>query len=70
VLVAVTTAPFLAGQLGLGYLATALVLGAVFMRLALRLRRETTPQRAALLFHYSLLYLALLFTAMAIDVVV
>jgi protoheme IX farnesyltransferase len=70
VLVAVTTAPFLAGPLGLGYLATALVLGAVFMRLALRLRREATPQRAALLFHYSLLYLALLFTAMAIDVVV
>jgi heme o synthase len=70
VLVAVTTAPFLAGPLGLGYLATALVLGAVFMRLALQLRREATPRRAALLFHYSLLYLALLFTAMAVDVVV
>ena len=32
-----------------------------------RLRRETTPRRAALLFHYSLLYLALLFVAMVAD---
>jgi heme O synthase-like polyprenyltransferase len=33
----------------------------------LRLRRETTPRRASLLFHFSLLYLALLFAAMAVD---
>ena len=32
-----------------------------------RLRRETTPRRAAVLFHYSLAYLALLFVAMAVD---
>jgi protoheme IX farnesyltransferase len=70
VLVAVTATPFLAGPLGLGYLAAALALGAVFVHLALRLRRETTPRRAALLFHYSLLYLALLFVAMALDVTV
>jgi heme O synthase-like polyprenyltransferase len=31
------------------------------------LRRETTPARAKALFHYSLLYLALLFVAMAVD---
>jgi heme O synthase-like polyprenyltransferase len=31
------------------------------------LRRETTPRHASVLFHYSLLYLALLFAAMAID---
>jgi heme O synthase-like polyprenyltransferase len=31
--------------------------------------RETTKRRAALLFHYSLLYLALLFVAMAADAV-
>jgi heme O synthase-like polyprenyltransferase len=30
----------------------------------------TIPHRAALLFHYSLLYLALLFTAIATDAVV
>ena len=69
VLVAITAVPFVAGTLGLGYLAAALALGAVFLWLALRLQRESTPKRAALLFHYSLLYLALLFAAMAIDVV-
>jgi heme o synthase len=68
VLVAATAAPFLGGTLGAGYLATALCLGAVFLWLALRLRRDTTPRRAAFLFHYSLLYLALVFTAMALDV--
>ena len=31
---------------------------------------ETTPRRAAVLFHYSLAYLALLFVAMAVDPVV
>ena len=35
-----------------------------------RLRRENTPRRAMVLFHYSLLYLALLFAAMALDLVV
>jgi heme O synthase-like polyprenyltransferase len=34
------------------------------------LRRERTPARAGLVFHYSLLYLALLFVAMALDAVV
>jgi protoheme IX farnesyltransferase len=67
VLVAGTSAPFLWGTLGLPYLATALVLGAVFLALALALRRDPTPRRALVLFHYSLLYLALLFTAMALD---
>jgi len=49
------------------YLVAALVLGAVFLALALGLRREPTNRRAALLFHFSLLYLALLFAAMAVD---
>jgi heme o synthase len=68
VLVAVTAAPFLWGTLGLPYLVTALALGAVFLALAVWLRREPTPRRAALLFHFSLLYLAMLFVAMAADV--
>ena len=67
VLVAVTASPFLWGTLGLPYLVAALALGAVFFLLALGLRREPTPRRAALLFHFSLLYLALLFAAMAMD---
>jgi protoheme IX farnesyltransferase len=67
VLVAVTAAPFLYGTLGLPYLVAAVALGAAFFVLALGLRRRPTPRRAALLFHFSLLYLALLFVAMALD---
>jgi protoheme IX farnesyltransferase len=67
VLVGVTAAPFLWGTLGVPYLVAALVLGAVFLAFALDLRRDPTPRRAALLFHFSLLYLALLFAAMAVD---
>jgi len=70
VLVAVTAVPFVWGTLGVVYLVAALALGAVFLWLALRLRQDTTPRRAAVLFHFSLLYLALLFVAMALDPVV
>ena len=66
-LVAVTLLPWAWGSAGLVYLASALALGAVFLWLAERLRREIGPHRAALLFHYSLLYLALLFVALALD---
>jgi protoheme IX farnesyltransferase len=66
-LVAVTLLPWAWGTVGLLYLASALGLGAVFLWLAEQLRREATPRRAMLLFHYSLLYLALLFAAMALD---
>jgi protoheme IX farnesyltransferase len=66
-LVAFTVVPFAAGTLGTVYLAAALLLGALFLWLALRLRLEPTPRRAGVLFHYSLLYLALLFVAMALD---
>ena len=68
VLVVATAVPFLGGTVGTGYLVAALALGAVFLWLAVRLRRDTTPRRAAFLFHYSLLYLALVFIAMALDV--
>src|SRR3954471_993077 len=68
VLVAITASPFLWGTLGLPYLVAALLLGSVFFGLALGLRRDPTPRRAALLFHFSLLYLALLFAAMVVDV--
>ena len=67
VLIAVTLVPFASGMLGLPYLAAALVLGGAFLWLAWRLRAELVPARAALLFHYSLAYLALLFVAMAVD---
>jgi heme o synthase len=67
VLLAASVVPFAAGSFGAVYLAGALSLGGVFLALALRLRRAPTRRGAALLFHYSLLYLALLFAAAALD---
>ncbi|HYA08057.1 MAG TPA: heme o synthase [Gaiellaceae bacterium] len=69
-LVAVTLVPWFTGSAGPVYVVSALVLGAVFVGLAERLRRETTKRGAMLLFHYSLLYLALLFVALAVDAAV
>ena len=66
-LVGVTLLPWAAGGAGPAYVVAALALGAVFVGLAERLRRDVTPRRAALLFHYSLLYLALLFATLALD---
>jgi len=56
--------------LGPLYTVAAVALGAAFLVLALLLRRDLTRARAGLLFHYSLLYLALLFAAAALDPVV
>jgi protoheme IX farnesyltransferase len=67
-LVAATLVPVGLGVFGPVYGVAALLLGAVFAWAAFRLWRETTKARAVLLFHYSLLYLALLFVAMALDV--
>jgi protoheme IX farnesyltransferase len=53
--------------LGLFYTAAAIVLGTVFVTLAVLLRRDLSRARARVLFHYSLLYLALLFVAAALD---
>ena len=69
VLVAATLLPWGWGGAGPLYVVCALALGALFLWLAERLRRDTTRRRAMLLFHYSLLYLALLFAALAVDAV-
>jgi protoheme IX farnesyltransferase len=53
--------------LGVVYTVAAAVLGAVFVALAILLRRDLTRVRARVLFHYSLAYLALLFVAAAVD---
>jgi heme o synthase len=53
--------------LGALYTVAALVLGAVFIALSLLLRRDLSRAHAKVLFHYSLLYLALLFAAAALD---
>jgi heme O synthase-like polyprenyltransferase len=46
------------------------VLDGAFGVLARRVWREPTSGRAAALFHYSLLYLALLFVAVSVDAVI
>ncbi|MFL5955685.1 MAG: heme o synthase [Gaiellaceae bacterium] len=69
-LVAVTLAPVALGTFGLLYGVAAFVLGAIFAWYAVELRRSMERVAAVRLFHYSLLYLALLFVAMALDVAV
>jgi protoheme IX farnesyltransferase len=57
----------LAGM-GVIYLIAAVVLGGIFVRQALRLRRDAENGRAAIgLFRYSITYLTLLFAAVAAD---
>ena len=67
VLAGVTALPFLWRSAGGVYFVAALMLDACLIALALRLWRAVTPARASRLFHFSLLYLALLFVALAID---
>ncbi|MEY2420169.1 MAG: heme o synthase [Acidimicrobiaceae bacterium] len=49
------------------YLFSAIVLGAIFMGLALELLRNATPAAAMRLFAYSITYITLLFGAIAVD---
>jgi protoheme IX farnesyltransferase len=64
-LVAVSLVPGLLGTFGWLYVPCAAALGGVLLALAWRLWRSPSPARAGVLFHYSLLYLALLFVAVA-----
>jgi protoheme IX farnesyltransferase len=66
-LVAFTTAPFFTGLFGALYLVTALALGGGFVALAARLALRPSRGAALHLHLASLLYLALLFAAMALD---
>ncbi len=56
--------------LGPVYSVAAALLGGIFLWLAWQLRRAPTRRNAGVLFHYSLLYLALLFVAAALNPVV
>jgi protoheme IX farnesyltransferase len=53
--------------MGLVYLSAAVVLGAVFLIQAVQLQRDGTAKRAMHLFSYSISYVTLLFSAMAVD---
>jgi protoheme IX farnesyltransferase len=65
---AVTQLPFCAGGLGAVYLVSSLVLGGLFIAGAVVLYRRADRRSALRLYLFSLLYLALLFGAMVIDV--
>jgi protoheme IX farnesyltransferase len=69
-MIGVTLLPFVAHTVGWLYLVSALLLGGLFLLLAVKLLRNTTPARARRLFTYSLAYLALLFVALAVDPIV
>jgi protoheme IX farnesyltransferase len=70
VLLGVTLAPVAGGLFGALYGATALLLGGIFIAWAERLLAEPSRRAALRLYLYSLLYLAILFAAMAADRVV
>jgi heme o synthase len=59
-----------AASMGAIYLAAAVVLGGCFVWRALRLWRGGSPADSMRLFRYSIVYLALLFAAVAVDAVV
>ena len=66
-LLAVSVLPFFTRMSGLFYLASALVLGAIFVGYAARLYRSYSDRLAHATFRYSIVYLALLFAALLAD---
>ena len=68
VLVAVTLWLYPAASMGLVYLAAAVVLGGLFIRHAILLMRD--PNTATRMFSYSIIYLGLLFAAIATDTLI
>ncbi len=66
-LMAMSLVFFSVARMGVVYLASALVLNAVFIYWAVRVRRDQSPRVAWSLFRFSIYYLALLFAAMALD---
>jgi protoheme IX farnesyltransferase len=67
ILVVCSVLPFAYGMSGRAYLVAALVLGAVFMRHAIALRRCYSDALARRTFRYSIVYLSALFAALLID---
>ena len=67
-MVLITVLPYLTGMSGLIYLATALVLGGMFLNYTIRMKLDkqdnTLPMRT---FRFSITYLAILFAALLVD---
>lgn len=67
VLFAVTLMPFVCGMSGVLYLASAVVLGALFLNYAWKMYCDYSDEIARSTFRYSIVYLSLLFAALLID---
>ena len=64
----ISVVPYLTGMSGLIYLGTAVVLGAMFLRYAIRMRRNPEdPELPMLTFRFSINYLGILFAALLLD---
>jgi heme o synthase len=69
-MVALTLVFFAAAQMGLVFLAGALLLGGIFLVYAFAMWREGTDRRAVRIYRYSITYLTALFALVALDVFV
>jgi protoheme IX farnesyltransferase len=67
VLIAATILPFIYKMSGYFYLASALVLGSMFLAYAIALYRNYSDDLAKRTFRFSIIYLSLLFAALLID---
>jgi protoheme IX farnesyltransferase len=67
ILVAATALPFATRMSGLIYLASAVVLGALFLIYAIRICVAYSDELAKRTFRYSIVYLSLLFAALLVD---
>jgi protoheme IX farnesyltransferase len=59
--------PFVHGMSGLIYLATAVILGIIFLAYVIRLHTRYSDALARSTFHYSIVYLSLLFAGLLLD---
>jgi protoheme IX farnesyltransferase len=65
--IAISLLPAMWGAVGWLYVGVAILLNAVLLLRSLQLCHRPSRPKASVLFHYSMLYLALLFLAMAVD---
>jgi protoheme IX farnesyltransferase len=63
----VTLMPFLLPEVGWIYAVTALILNVILLYMCVKLYQQVDRPRASSLFHYSMLYLAILFLMFAVD---
>jgi protoheme IX farnesyltransferase len=67
ILVAVALMPYAMGMSGLIYLASSVILNAIFLAYVIGLYRQYSDDLAKRTFRYSIVYLTLLFAALLVD---